>query len=171
MRDGDGAVGRHPASRPQPRPEFPHHRLQGFNYADSDHAYFVTICAADRATPFKRTDMAQTVVDSLMWLRQHRGVSIYAYCLMPDHLHLLLQLPARSAPLGTIVGSMKSFTTHESWKLGRRGTLWQERFYDHIVRKSEDGERIALYILENPVRKGLVVDADEWKWSGRPDPL
>jgi REP element-mobilizing transposase RayT len=110
---------------------------------------------------------------------------------MPDHLHVLLQLPAEpvhsrrpiadiarpaanqdpQGALGTIIGNMKSFTTHQSWKLDLKGQLWQPRFYDHIVRRSEDGQKIALYILENPVRKGLVEDLQSWPWSGMPDPI
>lgn len=166
------------------------HRLAHFDYSSADHAYFVT-ARARVGTPFTDARLAQVVVDSLEWMRVHRDVSIYAYCLMPDHLHVLLQLPVEfpqprrpprdvprpaanrdpQAALGTIIGNFKSFTTNRSWKLGFRGQLWQARFYDHIVRRSEDGIGIAQYILENPVRAGAVEEWSEWRWSGTPDPL
>jgi hypothetical protein len=49
--------------------------------------------------------------------------------------------------------------------------LWQERFYDHVVRRAEDGMMIAQYILDNPVRKGLVPEPESYRWSATPDPL
>jgi putative transposase len=149
---------------------FKPHRLQGFDYRNADHAYFVTICAQS-GNPFTDEHLAQEVMVSLQWLRAHRDVILYAYCLMPNHLHLLLRSGDESRTLGTVMGAFKTFTTRQSWKLGYKGVLWQARFYDHIMRRSEDGRRIATYILENPVRKGLVAEADAWIWSGRPDPM
>jgi REP element-mobilizing transposase RayT len=67
--------------------------------------------------------------------------------------------------------TLKGYTTRQSWRLGCKGELWQARFYDHVLRKSADGSQIALYILENPVRKGLVAEAAEYRYSGMPDPL
>jgi REP element-mobilizing transposase RayT len=71
---------------------WPQHRLPGFDYATNEHAFFVTICAWPDTSPFEDPSLAQSVVASLDWLRSQRQVTIYAYCLMPDHLHLLLQL-------------------------------------------------------------------------------
>lgn len=166
------------------------HRLQHFDYASDYVAYFVTIRARAGTKPFTDPRLAQEVIDSLHWLRAHRGLRIYAYCLMPDHLHPLTQLPPRksqdagqrpssrpasladpAAALGTVIGSLKSFTTTRSWKLGCHGGLWQSRFYDHILRRSEDGHRVVTYILANPVRAGLVTEWKAYRFSGMPDPL
>ena len=146
------------------------HRLAGFDYTDPDHAYFVTACAHG-GTPFADPRLAGEVVASLNWLRANRGVILYAYCLMPNHVHLLLQLTRPHYPLGAVMSAFKSFTTRQSWQMGYKGQLWQARFHDHIVRQSEDGSRIAAYIRENPVRKGLVPQPDDYLWSGLPDPL
>lgn len=157
-------------AKPKPKYSPSPHRLQGFNYADPNHAYFVTICARN-GNPFADHRLAAEVVQSLQWLRANRGLKIYAYCLMPDHLHLLVQLGDDRQPLGGVVRAFKTWTTRQSWKLGYKRALWQARFHDHIVRRSEDGERIVAYILENPVRKGLVTEAESYRWSGTPDPL
>src|SRR5205085_4394603 len=108
---------------------------------------------------------------SLTWLREHAGLRVHAYCLMPDHLHLLLHLGQTGQDLGRVIARMKSFTTTQSWKLGYRGMLWQQRFYDHILRLTEDAQAIADYILANPVRKGLVKEPGDYFYSGMPDPL
>jgi putative transposase len=55
--------------------------------------------------------------------------------------------------------------------VGRQGKLWQPRYFDHIVRAEEDLRAIAEYILNNPVRKGLVERAENWPWSGHMNPL
>jgi putative transposase len=146
------------------------HRLPDFDYGDPDHVYFVTACA-HHASPFTNDRLAREIVNSLEWLRANRSVTLYAYCLMPDHLHLMLRVGDRRYPLSEVMRAFKSFTTRQSWKLGYHGALWQARFHDHIVRKSEDGLKIAAYILDNPVRKGLVSDPDAYIWSGTPDPL
>ena len=146
-------------------------RLPDFDYANPDVIFFVTICSFLRATPFTDTRLAREVISSLHWLRANRGLRIYTYCLMPDHLHLLLQLPPGSKPLGDVLGDMKKFTTRQSWQLGYKGYLWQDRFHDHILRKGEAAWPMAEYTLQNPVRKGLVENAEDYPWSGLPDPL
>ena len=146
------------------------HRLPGFDYASPHHAYFVTACARD-GDPFADPRLAQQIVDSLHWLHHERALLVYAYTLMPDHLHLLAGLQTSDRTLGQLLGAFKSFTTRQSWRLGYRGALWQPRFYDHIVDRAPDGRSIAGYILENPVRRGLIASGDEYPWSGRPDPL
>jgi len=108
------------------------------------------------------------VIDTLNWLRENRGLRLYAYCLMPDHLHLLVQAPQR---LSEIVRSLKVETTRQYRRLGYTGKLWQDRYHDHIVRKAEDLEPIALYILGNPTRKGLAEDIVGYRWCGMPDPV
>jgi putative transposase len=147
-------------------------RLPSFDYHDTSHAIFVTMRAhAETGDPFTDPRLAQEIVQAIEWLRTNRLVRVYAYCLMPDHLHLLVQLGSDQWSLGDVMGSLKSFTTKRSWALGYEGELWQARFYDHIVRRSEDGKRIAEYILQNPVRKGLAEEADQYPYAGAPDPI
>ena len=67
--------------------------------------------------------------------------------------------------------TLKIFTTKEAWKLGHEGPLWQENYYDHVLRSHESGMRIAQYILENPLRKGLVDTVEDYAYSGMPDQL
>jgi putative transposase len=149
----------------------PHRRLRDFDYSDPTQVYFVTTCARKNTAPFVDERLARVVIDALLWLRSERGVRLYAYCLMPDHLHVLLQLGSSNRPLGSALGSGKKFSTQASWEMGYDGQLWQSRFYDHVMRTHEDGKRMARYILDNPVRRGLVGEAERFPFSGAPDPL
>ncbi|MGH8165345.1 MAG: REP-associated tyrosine transposase [Rhodanobacteraceae bacterium] len=144
-------------------------RLPRFDYSNPDHAYFVTIRALPETAPFTDALLARVVIDTLHWLRTNRGVSVYAYCLMPDHLHLLIGLAPGGIPLGDIIGTFKRFTTRQSWSLGYKGALWQSRFYDHILRKSQDGNDVVTYILANPERANLVAEEGEYPYTGCPD--
>jgi putative transposase len=155
----------------QPPPLWKRRRLKGFDYSDPDHAYFVTIRAYPDTAPFTDDRLAREVIASLHWLRAHRGIAIYAFCLMTDHLHLLLRLPPTGTTLGVTIGAFKRFTTRQSWPLGYRGALWQKNYHDHILRRSEHGQRVVVYILANPGRKGLVGEGDEYAYSGCPDPM
>ncbi len=49
--------------------------------------------------------------------------------------------------------------------LDRKGALWQDESYDHVIRDNEEYIRIINYVLENPVKAGLVSKWDEWPWT------
>jgi REP element-mobilizing transposase RayT len=87
---------------------------------------------------------------------------------MPDHLHLLVR---PGFALGDFVWSLKSYTTRQIQALGRPGKLWQDDYYEHILRKAEEGQSIATYILHNPVRRGLAEVAEAYPWSELPDSM
>jgi putative transposase len=142
----------------------------GFDYRDDSHAYFVTMRALN-GSPFVDENLAREVIASLHWLRENRNVRLYAYSLMPDHLHLLLQLPSTTSGLSATIGAMKRFTTQRSRRLGHQGQLWQTSYHDRIVRRADDGAAMALYIVRNPERAGLVKDWSDYPWNGLPDPM
>ena len=146
-------------------------RLEDVGYSDPGMIYFATLCARDKGNVFLHELLARHVIDSLMWCRESGRFRIYAYCLMPDHLHMAVSPGDPHVSLSDSIGAFKSFTTTASWKLGFDGQLWQRSWYDHIARREEDVLAICKYILENPVRKLLVESCDKWPWSGMLDPL
>jgi putative transposase len=91
--------------------------------------------------------------------------AVHAYCVMPDHLHLLVGGTAATSNLQTFVTTLKRNTAWEAkQQFGVR--LWQRSFYDHIVRHENEAEMIAWYIWKNPVRQGLCEDPREYPYSG-----
>jgi putative DNA methylase len=114
----------------------------------------------------------------------HHDTRLYhliAYCIMPNHVHVLLQptglfgpsatradrplgeQPDAASPLSRIMHSLKSYTAHRANDLlGRSGRFWQPESYDHWVRDDEELERIVRYIAANPVKAELVHRAWEW---------
>lgn len=146
-------------------------RLKEFDYGNPNYVYFLTICARHLSAPFYDENLAQCVIDSLSFIRENKKIPLYCYCLMPDHLHIALSPSSKSGDVPKILQSFKSYTTKLGWQYGVMGKLWQRNYYDHIARKDEDLLEICKYILDNPVRKGLVEDPNEWKYSGMIDSL
>jgi REP element-mobilizing transposase RayT len=83
---------------------------------------------------------------------------------MPDHLHILLVGDEKSS----LHKFMKTFKQESSlaFRRAHAGPLWQRSYYDHVLRKEENLEEVALYILNNPVRKRLVDDYKGYAFAG-----
>jgi REP element-mobilizing transposase RayT len=87
---------------------------------------------------------------------------LYAWCVMPNHVHTLFLLHADHALAG-VLHSWKSYSAKEANRLlGRTGEFWQREYYDRLVRSEEEFYRIVNYILENPEKAGL----RDWRWVG-----
>lgn len=138
-------------------------RLPKQNYIGR-RAYFLTLCTCDRIPYFRPRRIAHWLLESLQETVTRQSFTLYAYCLMPDHLHLLLQGVSTSSDLLAFVRTFKHKTTfHFRTKTGK--TLWQTSFFDHILRTAEDFSKTAEYILLNPVRAGLVRRAEDYPYS------
>jgi len=142
-------------------------RLPGFDYS-AQRAYFITIVARDRESVFLNNPFARDVINILLKLRQSIGFNLYAYCLMPNHFHAVIGCADSGKSLSEICGSFKSITNRAFWKY-RTGKLWQRQFYDHIIRNEQDFSETVHYVKQNPVRKGLVENWEDWEFTSRID--
>ena len=62
--------------------------------------------------------------------------------------------------------SLKRYTARQCNDiLGREGQFWQHESYDHVIRNQAEWERIIKYVLDNPVKAGLVEKWDDWPWT------
>ncbi len=139
-------------------------RLKDFDYTQI-RPYFVTICTKNGAQ-ILHGELAKDVASCLKELRASHNFKLYAYCIMSDHVHLLLSPGDSGLSLSKIIQVFKSITTRKHKANGAKNLLWQTYFYDHIVREEEDLNNIARYILENPVRKGIVNDWQKYPFCG-----
>jgi len=89
---------------------------------------------------------------------------------MPDHVHMIFvpalnQLKSEVFPLARITKAIKGSSAHLiNGKLERHGQVWQEESFDRVLRSSEKIEEKVLYVLENPVRKALVANWQDYPW-------
>lgn len=144
-------------------PDRPHHVTQRGNrrqptfFGDGDYRFYLSLvreaCAAAR-------------------------VAVWAYCLMPNHVHLLLT-PRDETGLGRAVKEThRRYTTMINRREGWTGYLWQGRFGSEPLATDASALAAARYIERNPVEAGLVRRPEEWPWSSaathlaaRDDPL
>jgi len=82
---------------------------------------------------------------------------------MPDHLHLLVI--AKQTNIIDLLDRWKSFTTNLLHGIGLRGPVWQRSFHDHALRREEAMRQVAEYIINNPVRRGLVAEWQDYPYS------
>ena len=126
------------------------------------------------------SDAAECVRDSIYHFAGVR-YDVIAYCVMPSHLHWVFQ-PLREwtdalgatrtkrTPREAIVHSVKSFTgTQCNQLLALSGRFWQVETYDHWVRDEDQLARIVEYVEQNPVKAGLVMKPEDWRWSSAAD--
>jgi REP element-mobilizing transposase RayT len=84
---------------------------------------------------------------------------------MPDHVHLLLDSEHDDGDVRKVMIDFKQQTGY--WLSKNTPTIkWQKDFYDHVLRKNEDLEKQVGYILENPLRKGMVKDWKDYPYKG-----
>jgi putative transposase len=126
-------------------------------------AFFITIDTHLRHPWFGlHAELATEAQRLLLQLSLNRGSKIYAWCIMPDHIHLLLL----DKNVVDFVRLFKGAMTQQARVTEKGRRLWQRSFHDHGLRKDEDLEDAARYIWENPVRKRIVDHARNYVWSG-----
>jgi REP-associated tyrosine transposase len=136
-------------------------RLPGHNY-HLQGTYFVTFCTKNRERAFTIPAFAEIVVDALRQIDRERRIKLIAYCIMPDHVHVYFTKLDAAKHLSRIVADIKAYITK---RIGR-SFEWQRGYWDEIVRSFEDPRDVIAYILNNPVRAGIVADFRDYRFSG-----
>jgi len=129
------------------------------------HWYFITACTEDHRPRFSDGSLVGLLLDVLRAKSRAHSMDVYAYCFMPDHLHLELVGLAEDSDLVRMMKEFKGEATSAGRAVGIRN-LWQKGSYDHVLREQDNGDAVAWYIFANPVRKGLVQDPRDWPHSG-----
>ncbi|HQG66812.1 MAG: transposase [Smithella sp.] len=142
--------------------------LVNYDYTNTDAVYFVTICTHNKQPYFQNQEFARLIVQEIHFRSQaSKEVTTFAWCVMPDHLHLLLKLnEGYGKSLANWVAAFKKYNSRILSMLYDVKPLWQANYYEHIVRKDESLKTIAEYIANNPVRKNLVKQWQDYPFAG-----
>ena len=135
--------------------------------------HFVTFCTYQRwALP---EAVRQTALDCC--LHDHGlKLNLRVAVIMPDHVHLIFipqvnQSANEIYSLGEIMDAIKGASAHKINKLlSRTGKVWQTESFDRVLRSAENLQAKVDYILENPVRKGLVSEWSKYPWLWYQEP-
>src|SRR3972149_902391 len=97
------------------------------------------------------------------WCKE-RGVAVWAYCLMPNHVHLIAVPKSEDGPRRAIGEAHRRYTRRVNFREQWRGHLWQGRFASFVM---DEPYLLAAarYVELNPVRAQLVAHGGDWPWS------
>ncbi len=138
-------------------------RLEGCNYS-GDEVVHLTICAK-MGNPFGDERAAEVVTRSVEFYADRFDYELYGYCLMPDHLHVLISPANTGVPIWKWLQAFKSYTAKEATRILGTRMGWQRSAYDHVCRKTETAESVLRYLANNPVRAGFVECWTDWRWT------
>ena len=128
--------------------------------------YFFTIVSNSKNPYFTKQNFNNELIECLKKEKERLRCKLYAYCLMPDHLHFLCGTNDEGTSVLDFVDQYKGKSTRIGWRYNINGPLWQRKSYDHILRKEEKIEEVVTYILYNPVRRRLIEKWDDYPFSG-----
>ena len=165
----------------------------GYKIRDQQAVHFITFATVQWIDVFTRSDYVNIVVDSIAYCQKEKGLLVHAYCIMPNHLHLIIS--AVNNNLSDIIRDFKKFTSakilkaieenskesRRSWMLwifkkagenNERNTtyqFWQQDNHPIECSTEEILETRMNYLHENPVRAGFVWRAEDYRYSSAID--
>lgn len=130
-------------------PGYPHHVTQRGNrrqktfFCEGDYRYYIELISR---------------------FASEAGTEVWAYCLMPNHVHLVM-VPNCEDGLRAVLGEAhRRYTRHVNFRQGWRGHLWQERFHSFVMDEQYLLATVR-YVERNPVVAGLCRNPADWSWS------
>ena len=156
---------------------------------NNESPYFITVTTVDWIDLFTRENHKRTVVDSLVYCQKEKGLEIYAYVIMPSHLHLICQAK-NGFVLSDIIRDLKKFTakklidnirnepeSRREWilekfakacshlKREQRYKVWQDGYHGEELITNKFIDQKLNYIHSNPVKDGIVEKAEDYLYS------
>ena len=138
--------------------------------------YFFTIVTYKRMKILHYPENIKLLKDAFNYVIKKHPFDIVAYVVMPEHIHFIMNLPEHDKDFSTRIRLLKSYFSRnckkicyqyhsESRKNKKEKTIWQRRFWDHLIRDEADYQKHVEYIHYNPVKHGLTNSPIEWKYS------
>jgi len=159
-----------------------------YSVTDQNDIYFITTTVVGWIDAFTRKELAHVIIESLQYCQREKGLIIYAWCLMPSHLHMIVSAK-EGKNLSDIMRDLKKFTSkriiktikeiNESreWLLNRFAfaakintktedyKFWQDGFHPIALYSNEFKDQKLDYIHNNPVESGIVSEPEHYNYS------
>jgi REP element-mobilizing transposase RayT len=134
--------------------------------------YFITTCTLGRRPVLATNEVATKLGGEWRNAHDRHGWAIGRYVIMPDHVHFFCRAELGAKPLSVFIQKWKQWTSKRiARELNVAGRVWQEEFFDHVLRSSESYSQKWDYVKENPVRAGLVKNSVDWPFQGEIESL
>jgi putative transposase len=128
---------------------------------NSERIFFVTTVTIQRLPIFQCDTTARLLIETLAHYREQRKFLLHEFVIMHDHIHALLT-PSDNISLERAMQFIKGGF---SYRLNKRGPVWQASFTNHRIRDWADYGRCREYIWMNPVQARLAARAEEYPYS------
>lgn len=149
-------------------------------YYGSGYLHFITTSCYQRRPLLSRRENRDLFLRVLEQVRKRYCFRVVGYVVMPEHVHLLIGEPKRGNPSTVMQALKQGFARGLLRKLRLRrdacqlsfwseaaeaGHIWQKRFYDFVVWTEKKRVEKLRYMHRNPVKRGLVLEPEQWEWS------
>ena len=138
--------------------------LKSFDYVGL-HRYSLTFCTNRRAQTFIEPSRVEIVLTQILRAAAAEGFEVIAYCFMPDHLHLLVEGTTTTSNGLRFIARAKQLSGYY-YKQKFAEVLWQRYGFERVLRNDEQTLVVARYILENPLRNGIVACVQDYPFVG-----
>jgi putative transposase len=165
-----------------------------YKVRDQEKIYFITFAVIHWVDVFTRREYKDLLVESLQYCQREKGLEIYAWCLMSNHIHLALGRQGRNK-LSDIIRDLKKYSSvalvraiaangqesRKEWMLDifkkaaensskhQQYQLWQNQYHPMELTSPNQQERCLPYIHNNPVKAGMVAEAEHYLYSSAID--
>lgn len=129
--------------------------------------YFFTMFTRDRKPFFEEPELCELVMLGIELTMEYHGFFLDAYCILPDHVHLLITLPERVYTYSIILVDIRFVVTRLfKYHFNKPNLiLWQDKFLIYNLQDPFDGQKHLDFIHYNPIQHGYIDNIDKWPWS------
>jgi putative transposase len=138
--------------------------LKTFEYRGL-HRYSLTFCTDYRKRLFVDATTVTLVLDQVLRAANETAFAVMAYCFMPDHVHLVIEGTRDDSDCLRFIKMSKQYSGF-AFSKSRGEKLWQRYGFEHVLRDDELTLVVARYVLQNPVRAGLVTNRRDYPFIG-----
>ncbi|HJX69526.1 MAG TPA: transposase [Dehalococcoidia bacterium] len=124
----------------------------------------MTSVTRERNEVFRESEAVEILATAITFYQKRGDFQLLGYVIMPDHVHLLI-IPQKGT-ISDIMRNIKAYTGNAIRReLKINSDVWQDSFYDHLIRDEKDFETRLHYMHKNPLQKGIVNDLDSYPYS------
>ncbi len=145
------------------RQRYPKHLL-AFSYLGA-YRYHLTLCADARRPVFRSATTVDLAREQVLRAAKQLKFAVVVYCFMPDHVHLLVEGLTAGSDCRRFLTLAKQYSGF-SHRVRFKERLWQRFSHERVLRETEQTHVVVRYILENPIRAGLVTRVEDYPFIG-----
>jgi putative transposase len=138
--------------------------LESFSYI-GPYRYHLRFCTDAKRPVFTSDAPVELVLAQILRACEEHEFAVIAYCFMPDHVHLLIEGTAPTSDCKRFIARVKQYSGYQHAAIFKE-RLWQRYGFERVLRDHETTFVVARYILENPIRAGLVTRVEDYPYVG-----